>query len=299
MQLTCRKSLVGWPVVLVVVATGWASLEAWPRDQAPAAPQPPGAPAPAATGRGASPFQPPEPFDYGNRAGWTSLFDGRMLTGWNGNPDVWSVDDGVITAASTTERRVGSTHIIWTGGEPADFESSSRSSSKKTFTAASRIGASWTSDAPTAPERGSSERRPRTRHLTQQSLRVPADPEVDAARPGSRLRLRPQDGWYREDRARRDVKRRGASAWPAANRAPARASLAPSGTPTRSWRSSKPRLEPGPHHRARPPADPHHQRADHGCPHRRRPGVLPASRPDRANRSCTAPGESLTSGRFG
>jgi hypothetical protein len=50
------------------------------------------------------------------------MFDGRTLAGWDGNPDVWSVENGVITAASTAERRVGSTHLIWQGGELADFE---------------------------------------------------------------------------------------------------------------------------------------------------------------------------------
>ena len=39
-----------------------------------------------------------------------------------GNPEVWRVENGAITAVSTAERRVGSTHIIWQGGEPADFE---------------------------------------------------------------------------------------------------------------------------------------------------------------------------------
>ena len=87
-----------------------------------ASPQPPAAPASPPAGRGSSPFQPPEPLDYADRTGWTSLFDGRTLTGWSGNPEVWKVDGGVITALSTAERRVGSTHIIWTGGEPADFE---------------------------------------------------------------------------------------------------------------------------------------------------------------------------------
>jgi hypothetical protein len=78
--------------------------------------------APAPAGRGSSPFQPPEPLDFADRAGWTSIFDGRSLAGWSGNPDVWRVEDGVLTAASTPERRVGSTHIIWMGAEPADFE---------------------------------------------------------------------------------------------------------------------------------------------------------------------------------
>src|SRR5213595_2559806 len=65
---------------------------------------------------------PPDPIDPADHTGWTSLFDGRSLDGWDGNPAVWSVADGAITAESTTERRVGSTYLIWRGGEPADFE---------------------------------------------------------------------------------------------------------------------------------------------------------------------------------
>jgi Domain of Unknown Function (DUF1080) len=87
-----------------------------------AAPQTPVAPSPPPAGRGSSPFQPPEPLDYADRTGWTSLFDGRTLTGWSGNPEVWRAENGVLTAVSTAERRVGSTHLIWMGGEPADFE---------------------------------------------------------------------------------------------------------------------------------------------------------------------------------
>ena len=60
--------------------------------------------------------------DYDNHDGWTSLFDGATLKGWDGNPEVWSVADGAITAVSTADRRVGSTGVIWQGGEVADFE---------------------------------------------------------------------------------------------------------------------------------------------------------------------------------
>lgn len=65
---------------------------------------------------------PPEPLDDTDHAGWTPLFDGRSLTGWDGNPDVWKVEGGAIVAESTAARRVGTTYIIWQGGEPADFE---------------------------------------------------------------------------------------------------------------------------------------------------------------------------------
>ena len=86
-----------------------------------APPTPPQAGAPAGGARGASPFVPPDPLDYENRDGWTSIFDGRSLAGWDGNPQVWSVEDGAITATSTRERRLGSTHLIWQG-DLADFE---------------------------------------------------------------------------------------------------------------------------------------------------------------------------------
>jgi len=65
---------------------------------------------------------PPDPIDSADHAGWTSLFDGESLKGWEGNPEVWTVAAGAITAESTAERRVGSTYLIWRGGEAGDFE---------------------------------------------------------------------------------------------------------------------------------------------------------------------------------
>jgi len=64
----------------------------------------------------------PEPMDDTNVAGWTKLFDGTTLDGWDGNPDVWRAENGTITAESTATRRLGTTYLIWRGGEPADFE---------------------------------------------------------------------------------------------------------------------------------------------------------------------------------
>jgi hypothetical protein len=65
---------------------------------------------------------PPEPRDDKDRTGWTQIFDGQTLKDWDGNPDVWKVEDGAIMAESTAARRVGTTYIIWRGGEPGDFE---------------------------------------------------------------------------------------------------------------------------------------------------------------------------------
>jgi hypothetical protein len=75
-------------------------------------------PAPAA-GRGG--IARPEPYDFNDHAGWVSIFDGT-LKDWDANPAVWSVQNGAVTAASTAERRIGTSYVIWKGGELADFE---------------------------------------------------------------------------------------------------------------------------------------------------------------------------------
>lgn len=52
-----------------------------------------------------------------------ALFNGKDLTGWEGNPDLWSVQDGVITGRTTAEKPTkGNTFLIWKDGEVADFE---------------------------------------------------------------------------------------------------------------------------------------------------------------------------------
>jgi len=51
------------------------------------------------------------------------LFDGTTLKNWDGNPDFWSVQDGVITGLTTAEKPTqGNTFLTWTGGELDDFE---------------------------------------------------------------------------------------------------------------------------------------------------------------------------------
>jgi len=55
--------------------------------------------------------------------GWESLFDGKTLNNWDGNPKFWRVEDGTITGQTTAENPTqGNTFLIYRGGEPADFE---------------------------------------------------------------------------------------------------------------------------------------------------------------------------------
>ncbi|QDT50623.1 Trehalose utilization [Symmachiella dynata] len=55
--------------------------------------------------------------------GFKSIFNGKDLTGWDGNPKFWSVRDGAITGQTTKENPTkGNTFLIWEGGKVDDFE---------------------------------------------------------------------------------------------------------------------------------------------------------------------------------
>jgi hypothetical protein len=57
------------------------------------------------------------------QADGTSLFDGKTLEGWDGNPKFWSVKDGVITGQTTaTNPTQGNTFLIWRAGTLENFQ---------------------------------------------------------------------------------------------------------------------------------------------------------------------------------
>jgi hypothetical protein len=52
-----------------------------------------------------------------------SMFNGRNLDGWSGDPRLWSVRDGVIRGETTEEAKAnGNTFLIWQGAKPKNFE---------------------------------------------------------------------------------------------------------------------------------------------------------------------------------
>lgn len=51
------------------------------------------------------------------------LFNGKDLTGWEGLPKLWSVEEGAITGTTTAEEPLkNNTFLIWKGGTVGDFE---------------------------------------------------------------------------------------------------------------------------------------------------------------------------------
>lgn len=52
-----------------------------------------------------------------------AIFNGEDLTGWDGDPQLWSVKDGAIRGETTEENKAnGNTFLIWKGSRTKDFE---------------------------------------------------------------------------------------------------------------------------------------------------------------------------------
>lgn len=59
----------------------------------------------------------------GDEPGFRSIFNGRTLDGWEGDPVYWRVENGLMVGEITPETVVKSnTFIIWQGGKQKDFE---------------------------------------------------------------------------------------------------------------------------------------------------------------------------------
>ncbi len=55
--------------------------------------------------------------------GFTSLFNGKDLTGWDGDPKLWKVENGVVVGTnSAPEAMANNSFLIWRGGTVKDFE---------------------------------------------------------------------------------------------------------------------------------------------------------------------------------
>jgi hypothetical protein len=54
--------------------------------------------------------------------GFENIFNGRDLSGWEGKPGGWRVEDGAITGESTEAEPCRKHHyLFWAGARPADF----------------------------------------------------------------------------------------------------------------------------------------------------------------------------------
>ena len=88
-------------VALLAIGGGWWWWSKQPGEQVVTAPP--------------KPVPPPEPQ-------FISLFNGQDFSGWDGDPQVWSVKQGTITATGGTSKERRPVALFWRGGTVEDFE---------------------------------------------------------------------------------------------------------------------------------------------------------------------------------
>jgi hypothetical protein len=65
----------------------------------------------------------PDPIAPEDRAGYTSIFDGTSLKGWDGDTNFWRAEGGSLIGETTAANPLkANTFIIWRGGQTKDFE---------------------------------------------------------------------------------------------------------------------------------------------------------------------------------
>ena len=82
----------------------------------------PGASGQAGRGAGGGRYVEADPVNFNDHAGWTQMFDGKTLNGWDGPMDLWHVEDGAIVVRSKADPPTGSVYLLYTPSEPQDFE---------------------------------------------------------------------------------------------------------------------------------------------------------------------------------
>jgi len=65
-------------------------------------------------------FHEPTPFDFDDHTGFVQIFDGKTLAGWDGDPAMWRVEDGVLIGESPAGPRPPNTYISYHGTGPTD-----------------------------------------------------------------------------------------------------------------------------------------------------------------------------------
>jgi len=109
--------LLGALAITVWWAPGVATQQQ-PQQQPPPAAGRGGAPAGGRGGGGLFPATVPD-----DMAGFVPIFDGKTLTGWDGDPRFWRVENGEIVGETTPEKVVTlNNFLIWRGGTVKDFE---------------------------------------------------------------------------------------------------------------------------------------------------------------------------------
>lgn len=96
-------------------------------------------------------FHDPLPYDIDEHTGYKQIFDGKTLSGWDGDPTLWRVEDGVMVGETGKPR--GNSYISYQAAQYKDFDLKLQMKIEKGggggIQYRSKAGVAWTRAQPT------------------------------------------------------------------------------------------------------------------------------------------------------
>ena len=67
-------------------------------------------------------FHDPAPYDIDEHTGYKQIFDGKSFTGWDADPTIWRVEDGIMVGETLEGKPKGNNYIVYRGDKTRDFD---------------------------------------------------------------------------------------------------------------------------------------------------------------------------------
>ena len=67
-------------------------------------------------------FHDPAPYDFDERTGYRQIFDTKSLAGWDADPTIWHVEDGIMVGETLEGKPRGNNYIVYRGDKARDFD---------------------------------------------------------------------------------------------------------------------------------------------------------------------------------
>jgi hypothetical protein len=67
-------------------------------------------------------FHDPAPYDINEHTGYKQIFDGHSFNGWDADPTIWRVENGLMVGETLEGKPKGNNYIVYRGDKTRDFD---------------------------------------------------------------------------------------------------------------------------------------------------------------------------------
>ena len=67
-------------------------------------------------------FHEPAPYDPNEHTGFTQIFDGKSFSGWDADPTIWRIENGLMIGETLEGKPKGNNYVVYKGQKTRDFD---------------------------------------------------------------------------------------------------------------------------------------------------------------------------------